>query len=136
MKADNGFKSGYMTMLEKWFEEKFLGSGIKGAASLRGKSFPQYDQLATVFGKDRAKGNLSEDPSEAHVAVDHEESTFGSFLEKANERMEMIASRIGHAKDLDNDKRKVNEELLQMSLGDDRKAFVKLLLQEMIEENE
>jgi len=30
--------------------------------------------------------------------------TFGSFLEKANKRMEMIASRIGHAKDLDDDK--------------------------------
>ncbi|KAL3737794.1 hypothetical protein ACJRO7_019335 [Eucalyptus globulus] len=265
MKADNGFKSGYMVMLEKWFEEKFPHSGIKGnphieskmknlkklynqiydlrnqsgfgwdhekhcvdihsedswqkycktypgVASLRGKSFPQYDRLANVFGKDRAKGNLSEDPSEAHAAVDHEEyenhdnvatngvsqnspplsssqaqnvsdssrrkrakasdkwaaglveiaGTFGSFLEKANERMEMIASRIGHAKDLDNDKRKINEELLQMSLGtmdriklcrkivkdpenihlflgfqgEDRKAFVELLLQEMREENE
>ncbi|KAI6670327.1 hypothetical protein NL676_005212 [Syzygium grande] len=87
-------------------------------------------------------------------------STFGSFMEKANERMEMIASRIGHAKDLDDDKRKINEELLKMSLdtmdriklcrkivkdpenihlffgfqGDDRKAFVDMLLQEMIEE--
>lgn len=30
MKADNGFKSGYMVMLEKWFEEKFPHSGIKG----------------------------------------------------------------------------------------------------------
>lgn len=76
--------------------------------------------------------------------------------------MEIIASRIGHAKDLDNDKRKINEELLQMSLdtmdriklcrkivkdpeninlflgfqGEDRKAFVELLLQEMREENE
>ncbi|XP_030468566.2 uncharacterized protein LOC115687223 [Syzygium oleosum] len=263
MKADNGFKSGYMIMLEKWVQEKFPGSGIKGnphieskmrylkklynqiydlkdqsgfgwdhekhsvdihsedswqkyckaypgAASLRGKSFPQYDRLATVFGRDRAKGNLSEDPSEAHAAVDNEESenhsdvattganqnlpplsssqmqnvadssrrkrakasdkwaaglveiasTFGSFMEKANERMEMIASHIGHAKDLDDDKRKINEELLKMSLdtmdriklcrkivkdpenihlffgfqGDDRKAFVDMLLQEMIEE--
>ncbi|KAL3742682.1 hypothetical protein ACJRO7_018063 [Eucalyptus globulus] len=247
MKADNGFKSGYMVMLEKWFEEKFTYSGIKGnphieskmknlknlynqiyylrnqsgfgwdhekhcvdihskdswqkycktypgVASLRGKSFLQ----ATVFGKDCAKGNLSEDPSKAHATIDHEEcenhdnvatngvsqnspplsssqaqnvsdssrrkrakvsdkwaaglveiaGTFGSFLEKANERMEMITSRIGHAKDLDNDKRKINEELLQMSLdprnihlflgfqGDDRKAFVELLLQEMREENE
>ena len=40
---------------------------------MRGKSFPQYDRLATVFRKDHAKGNLSEDPSEAHAAVDHEE---------------------------------------------------------------
>lgn len=117
---------------------------------MRGKSFPQYDRLAAIFGKDRAKGNLSEDPLEAHVDVDHEEGenndnvatngvsqnspslsysqtqnvlilqeekrakasdkwaaglveiagTFGSFLEKANERM-------------DNDKQKINEKLLQ-----------------------
>ncbi|KAL3730645.1 hypothetical protein ACJRO7_027644 [Eucalyptus globulus] len=265
MKADNSFKSGYMILLKKWFEENFPCSGIKGnphieskmknlkkfynqiydlrnqsdfgwdhekhcvdihfedswqkycktylgATSLRGKSFPQYDRLVAVFGKDRAKENLSEDPSEAHVAVDHEESenhdnvttngvsqnllplsssqtqnvfdssrrkrakasnkwatglvkiagTFGSFLENANKRMEMIVSHIGHAKDLDNDIRKINEELLQMSLGtmdriklcrkivkdpenihlflgfqgDDKKAFVELLLQEMREENE
>ncbi|XP_030444780.1 uncharacterized protein LOC115667325 [Syzygium oleosum] len=233
MKAANGFKSGYMTMLEKWSEEKFLGSAIKGnphieskmknlkklynqiydlkdqsgfgwdhenhyvdihpedswlkycktypgVASLRGKSFPQYDRLATVFGKDRAKGNLSEDPSEAHAAVDNEEGenhdgvatngvsqnlpplssqtqnvsdpsrrrrakasdkwatglveiagTFGSFLEKANERMESIATRIGHAKDLDNDKRKINEELLQMSLGTmDRNKLCKKIVKD------
>ncbi|KAL3727352.1 hypothetical protein ACJRO7_032135 [Eucalyptus globulus] len=247
MKANNGFKSGYMVMLEKWFEEKFPCSSIKGNPhkelkmknlkklynqifDLRNQSgfgwdhekhcvdihsedsWAKYCKVSTVFGKDRAKGNLSEDPSEAHAAVDHEKGenhdnvatngvsqnslplsssqaqnvydsskrkrakasdkwadglveivgTFGSFLEKANERMEMIASRIEHAKDLDNDKRKINEELLQMSLGtmdriklcrkivkdlenihlflgfqgDDRKAFVELPLQEMREENE
>ena len=37
-------------------------------------------------------------------------------MDKANERMEMIDSRIGHAKDLVYGKRKINEELLQMSL--------------------
>ena len=123
--------------------------------------------MAIIFGKDRAKGNLSEDLLEAHVAVDLENvennddvatngtshnlqsqsssqalnaidssrrkrakasdkwaaglveivGTFGSFLEKSNERMEMIANRIGHAKDLDNDKRKINEELFHTSLN-------------------
>lgn len=32
-------------------------------------------------------------------------------------RTEMIASRIGHAKGVDNDKRRINDELLQMSLN-------------------
>lgn len=40
---------------------------------MKGKSFPKYDRLAMIIGKDRAKGNLDEDPTRAHVALDHPE---------------------------------------------------------------
>lgn len=169
------------------------------AASLRGKSFPHFDRLSNIFGKDQARGSQSEDPSEAHIATGLEQledvevnfqpqislqsqssgehsrrkrprasekwvsslsgitNSFISYLEKANEVMELIANRIGHAKDLDNDKRRVNVELQCMSLnimdkmkvckkivtnpdyihlfygyqGEERKIFVDMLLQEI-----
>lgn len=54
--------------------------------------------------------------------------TFSSFSKKTDERMEMIASLIGHANDLDKDKRIINDEPLQMSLNTiDRKKYVEKL---------
>ncbi|OWM77843.1 hypothetical protein CDL15_Pgr018410 [Punica granatum] len=90
------------------------------AATLRGKTYPLYDRLALIFGKDRAKGNLSEDPFEENAAVDDEEqmeqmeammpcllSTVVLLLRaqhygESASRLDKIAFAIGHAKDIDN----------------------------------
>ena len=48
--------------------------GHPDAASLRNKPFPHYDDLAHVFGKDRATGFSAEGPSNMVQTVDREEA--------------------------------------------------------------
>uniref|UniRef100_A0A2N9EVH8 Uncharacterized protein n=1 Tax=Fagus sylvatica TaxID=28930 RepID=A0A2N9EVH8_FAGSY len=50
------------------------GLGHPDAASLRNKPFPHYDDLAHVFGKDRATGFSAEGPSDMVQTVDREEA--------------------------------------------------------------
>lgn len=43
---------------------RFMCSTTKNAAEWRNKSFPLFDRLANIFGKDRANGKGAEVPSE------------------------------------------------------------------------
>lgn len=48
------------------------------ARGLRNRPFPHYDELAIVFGKDRATGGRAHAPTEASMAIRNFES-FGGF---------------------------------------------------------
>ncbi|KAI8543435.1 hypothetical protein RHMOL_Rhmol08G0217700 [Rhododendron molle] len=75
-KAENGFKTGYFTHLEKELEKVLPGCNLKAhphidskahskkAQGLYGKSFPYFDDWQTLFGKDRATGAAAEDYDE------------------------------------------------------------------------
>ncbi|KAJ6838323.1 uncharacterized protein M6B38_321230 [Iris pallida] len=45
------------------------------AKGLRNKPFPYYDDLGAIFGKDRARGEAAEGPTDAIEAMEEEEAT-------------------------------------------------------------
>ncbi|KAK9085471.1 hypothetical protein Sjap_025882 [Stephania japonica] len=56
-KVDNGqFKGGYQHELKRLMKEKLV--------RLRNKSFPYYDELDYVYGKDRVTGGGAENPAD------------------------------------------------------------------------
>ncbi|KAL8519950.1 hypothetical protein ACS0TY_010762 [Phlomoides rotata] len=88
-KCDNGFRSGYLLILENWLTAKFLGTDLKGiygvglnsttyhvdalpevwdaqirvdpfTKSLKKKAFPFYALWGKIFGNDRATGQDSQ----------------------------------------------------------------------------
>uniref|UniRef100_A0A2N9HXL4 DUF8040 domain-containing protein n=1 Tax=Fagus sylvatica TaxID=28930 RepID=A0A2N9HXL4_FAGSY len=61
--------------------------GHPGAAGLRNKPFPHYDDLAHVFGKDRATGFSAEGPSDTAQTVDREEAEENEDLYDTNDSL-------------------------------------------------
>ena len=61
--------------------------GHPGAAGLRNKSFPHYDDLAHVFGKDRATGFNAEGPSDTAQTVDREKAEENEDLYDTNDSL-------------------------------------------------
>ncbi|MBA0779997.1 hypothetical protein Gotri_004150, partial [Gossypium trilobum] len=57
--ADTGFKAGYLNEMERMLEKSH-----KEADQFRHRSFPYYDQLTTIYAKDRATGK------DAQIVVD------------------------------------------------------------------
>ncbi|CAI9287842.1 unnamed protein product [Lactuca saligna] len=87
-RADQGFKSGYLTHLEHLLKKSMPNSGIlddqvwesylqvhKGASKWRNKTFPYYEKLCVVFGKDRVEGNTVRDLVEMEEEANIEEQT-------------------------------------------------------------
>uniref|UniRef100_A0A2N9GU43 Uncharacterized protein n=1 Tax=Fagus sylvatica TaxID=28930 RepID=A0A2N9GU43_FAGSY len=70
----------------KYFAAR-LPEGHPGAAGLRNKPFPHYDDLAHVFGKDRATGFSAEGPSDTAQTVDREEAEENEDLYDTNDSL-------------------------------------------------
>ncbi|KAL8503058.1 hypothetical protein ACS0TY_021977 [Phlomoides rotata] len=81
-KCDNGFKSGYLLILENMLVSKFLGTNLKGdphinskihvdptARTLKNRSLPFYSDWVEIFGNDRATGIDSQGPCDAEQDV-------------------------------------------------------------------
>uniref|UniRef100_A0A2N9GUQ9 Myb/SANT-like domain-containing protein n=1 Tax=Fagus sylvatica TaxID=28930 RepID=A0A2N9GUQ9_FAGSY len=86
-KAENGFKSGYLLELERMMLEKISWLVIPNVAGLRNKSFPHYDDLAHVFGKDRAIGFSAEGPSDMAQTVNREEAEKNEDLDDTDDSL-------------------------------------------------
>ncbi|KAF7812879.1 Myb/SANT-like DNA-binding domain protein [Senna tora] len=84
-KTDNGFKLGFARQLEKRLHEKLHGCDLRAsphiesrvkshpdANGLYNKTFPHYKDLDKVYGKDRATGEIGEDPVEFVEAMEKE----------------------------------------------------------------
>ncbi|KAI8551591.1 hypothetical protein RHMOL_Rhmol06G0197800 [Rhododendron molle] len=67
-RAENGFKPGLFTVLEKEMEKTYP----RKAKEVGGKRFPYYEDWEFIFGKDRANGDGSEVPSEMARAAENE----------------------------------------------------------------
>ncbi|KAJ9542816.1 hypothetical protein OSB04_029322 [Centaurea solstitialis] len=76
-KDDNGFKSGYLQYLEEALKVSLPSFGlwfIKMLLRWKNKTFPYYEDLCIVFGKDRAQGNRDRDFVEMEQEVNIEET--------------------------------------------------------------
>lgn len=58
------------------------------AKGLRNKSFPFYDELSQVFGKDRANGEGVESPADAVEEITNDEENSPVQLEQQKENIE------------------------------------------------
>ena len=58
--------------------------GHKDAACLKNKPFPHFDELAIIFGRDRATGVGAEAPADAVENIEVEEATAKAALEAYN----------------------------------------------------
>ncbi|KAK2995344.1 hypothetical protein RJ640_006564 [Escallonia rubra] len=90
------------------------------AKGLLNKPLFKYDQLGFIFGKDRATGKSAEAPGDAVEDLDREEGTIGlddMDMSATSKRMEMLAKRLGHAKDAPLDRKKVYEELCRIDFA-------------------
>ena len=61
-----------------------ISQGHPDVAGLRNKSFPHYDDLAHVFGKDKAIRFSAEGPSDTAQTVDREEAEENEDLYDTN----------------------------------------------------
>uniref|UniRef100_A0A2N9JAE0 Uncharacterized protein n=1 Tax=Fagus sylvatica TaxID=28930 RepID=A0A2N9JAE0_FAGSY len=90
---DGSMQSGKRMMLEKIPGCKLRAQPhienrvIPSAAGLRNKSFPHYDDLAHVFGKDRAIGFSAEGPSDMAQTVNREEAEKNEDLDDTDDSL-------------------------------------------------
>ncbi|GFS36551.1 hypothetical protein Acr_00g0046650 [Actinidia rufa] len=74
-KGHNGFKLGYFTVVEKELRKLLPGTTHrakpnieskthKGVSGMNGKAFPMFEDWQTLFGHDRATGEMAEDAPE------------------------------------------------------------------------
>ena len=64
-----------------------ISQGHLDVAGLRNKSFPHYDDLAHVFGKDRAIGFSAEGPSDMAQTVNKEEAEKNEDLDDTDDSL-------------------------------------------------
>ncbi|MBA0779630.1 hypothetical protein Gotri_003867 [Gossypium trilobum] len=90
--ADTGFKTGYLNELERMLEKVLphamlkakLNLSHKASGQFRHHSFPYYDQLTSIYAKDRATGKDAQIAADIVEEIDAEDVATANNLEEGN----------------------------------------------------